>query len=60
MIHECGDGAFAVARRLQDNRTHRIGHPLHDDTHLDALGDHLRVSVVNGGPSVTFPPAVLM
>jgi hypothetical protein len=39
---------LAVAGRLQDDRAHRIRHPLHDDLHFDAALDDVANGVVNG------------
>jgi hypothetical protein len=40
--------ALPVARRLQDDRTHRVGHALDDDLDLDAAADDVPDGVVNG------------
>ena len=38
----------AVARRLQDDRPHRVRHPLHDDRDLDAAADDVADGIVDG------------
>ena len=37
-----------VARRLQHDRSHRVGHALHDDRDLDAAADDVADGVVDG------------
>ena len=49
MIHECGKASrCAVAGRLQHDRSHRVGHALHDDRDLDAAADDVADDVVDG------------
>ena len=40
--------AAPVAGRLQDDRAHRVRHPLHDDRDLDAAADDVADGVVDG------------
>ena len=40
--------ALAVARRLQHDRAHRVGHALDDDPDLDAAADDVADDVVDG------------
>src|SRR5712672_47331 len=40
--------SLPVACRLQHNRSHRVGHALHDDSYFDAAADDVADDVVDG------------